>query len=114
MTPYRQDLKAYQKTTFTQSLVLRNEDNEDITLSEGEKIIFGVKAHYSGDYIIKKVLTSDDDDNGVYHISISPEELNITPQRYYYDVGIQTASGAFEKIIPKSNFDVLESETEKE
>ena len=112
MTPYRQDLKAYQKSTFTQSLVLRNEDNEDITLSEGEKIIFGVKAHYSGDYIIKKVLT--EDDNGVYHISISPEELNITPQRYYYDVSIQTLSGSFEKIIPKSVFDVLESETEKE
>ena len=111
MTPYRQDLKAYQKSTFTQSLVLRNEDNENITLSEGEKIIFGVKSHYSGDYIIKKVLT--EDDNGVYHIS-SPEELNITPQRYYYDVGIQTLSGSFEKIIPKSNFDVLESETEKE
>ena len=112
MTPYRQDLKAYQKSTFTQSLVLKNENNEDVTLSEGEKIIFGVKAHYSGDHIIKKVLT--EDDNGVYHISISPEELNITPQRYYYDVSIQTLSGSFEKIIPKSNFDVLESETEKE
>ena len=112
MTPYRQDLKAYQKSTFTQSLILKNEDEENITLSEGEKIIFGVKSHYSGDYIIKKVLT--EDDNGVYHISISPEELNITPQRYYYDVSIQTLSGSFEKIIPKSVFDVLESETEKE
>ena len=112
MTPFRQDLKACQKATFTQSLILKNEDEENITLSEGEKIIFGVKSHYSGDYIIKKVLT--ESDNGVYHISISPEELNITPQRYYYDVSIQTLSGSFEKIIPKSNFDVLESETEKE
>ena len=112
MNPFRQDTFAYQKASYTNDIILKNEDGEPLTLSDGEKIIFGVKSHYSGDYIIKKVLTTDD--NGVYHISISPEELNITPQRYYYDVGIQTASGAFEKIIPKSNFDVLESETEKE
>ena len=80
MTPFRQDLKAYQKATFTQSLILKNEDEENITLSEGEKIIFGVKSHYTGDYILKKVFTSADEVNGKYPLNLTPEEMDILPE----------------------------------
>ena len=107
MTPYRQDLKAYQKSTFTQSLVLRNEDNENITLSEGEKIIFGVKAAgFDTKYLIRKELTNDNYVSSAkgFLLTLTSQDTDIRPGVYYYDIALQKSGGELELIEKKSEF----------
>ena len=114
MAIYRQDKQAYQGTSYFDSIALQNDNGQQLVLSEGEKIIFGVKSHYTGDYILKKVFTSADEVNGKYPLNLTPEEMDILPERYYYDVSVHTADGQFIKIVPESLFEVLESVTRKE
>ncbi len=114
MKIYQQHKQAYQAASFFDSIVLQNDSGQQLVLSEGEKIIFGVKSHYTGDYVIKKVFTSADEVNGKYPLNLTPEEMDILPERYYYDVSVQTADGQFIKIVPESFFDVYESITRKE
>ena len=44
---------------------------------------------------------------------ITPEEMDIEPDEYKYDVGLQTADGDFYKVISESSFTVLSSTTKK-
>lgn len=111
---YRQDKTVYQATSHFESIALVDENGTSVTLESGDKLIFTVKAHYTGDHIIKKILTSDDIFEGEYPFCITPEELDIQPGRYFYDVRLQKANGDFLPIVPKSNFDVLETESRKE
>lgn len=114
MEIYRQDKIVYQATSYFDSIALVDENGTSVTLESGDKLIFTVKAHHSGDCIIKKVLTADDIFEGAYPINVTPEELDIPPGRYFYDVRLQKANGDFLPIVPKSNFDVLETESRKE
>ena len=83
-------------------------------LESGDKLIFTVKSHHTGNYIIKKILTASDIFEGTYPFGITPEELDIPPGRYFYDVSLQYSNGDIEKIVPLSNFDVMPSMTKKE
>lgn len=114
MKIFRQDKQAFQATTFTDSISLVDEDENPVSLSSGEKLIFTVKSHYSADSIVKRVFTSNDILDGAYSINITPEELDIPPGRYFYDVRLQKTNGDFVPIVPKSLFDVLETESRKE
>ena len=115
MEIYEQPQKAYQKASWFCDLKLKNENGEPLRLSDGEKIVFGIKrTHADENYIVKKVLTSSDEINGVYPISLTPEQLSVVPMWYYYDVGVQFADGSFVKVIPKSLFDIQASITQKE
>lgn len=114
MEIYRQDKIVYQATSYFDSIALVDENGTSVTLESGDKLIFTVKAHHSGDCIIKKVLTADDIFESAYPINVTPEELDIPPGRYFYDVRLQKANGDFLPIVPKSNFDVLETESRKE
>lgn len=115
MKIYEQPQTAYQKASWFCDLVLKNENGEPLRLSAGEKIIFGIKRTQADSaYVVKKVLTSSDEINGVYPISLTPEQLSVVPVWYYYDVGVQFTDGSFIKVIPKSLFDIRASITEKE
>lgn len=114
MKIFRQDKQAFQATTFTDSISLVDENKNPVSLASSEKLIFTVKSHYSADYIIKRVFTSSDTFNGEFPINITPEELDIPPGRYFYDVRLQKTNGDFVPIVPKSLFDVLETESRKE
>lgn len=114
MEIYRQDKTVYQATSYFDSIALVNENGTSVTLENGDKLIFTVKAHHSGDCIIKKVLTADDIFEGAYPINVTPEELDIPPNRYFYDISLQHSNGDIEKIVPLSNFDVMPSMTKKE
>ena len=115
MKIYEQPQTAYQKASWFCDLVLKNENGEPLRLSAGEKIIFGIKRTPADSaYVVKNVLTSSDEVNGVYPISFTPEQLSVDPVWYYYDVGVQFTDGSFIKVIPKSLFDIRASITEKE
>lgn len=110
----QQNQTAYQKSSFFTSIALKTPAGEPLRLSAGEKIIFGIKKSIASSYIVKKVLTPEHELNGVYPVVLTPEELNKIPERYYYDASVQFPDGSFIKIVPKSNFDLLDSITEKE
>ena len=109
----RQDVKWYQGTSYNDSIVLQNENKEPVSLSSGDKIIYGIKPHYSEECILEKVLTLQDEINGEYPIHFTPEEMDIEPDEYEYDAGVQTSDGEFIKIIPPSTFEILKSITKK-
>ena len=119
---YRQDQTAYHKASWFCSIRLKNENGEPLRLSEGEKLVFGVKAdHTDTGYIVKKVLTADDEIDGGYPIVLTPYEMTLTPghnpispDRYWYDVSVQSPDGSFIKIVPQSAFIIKPSFTEKE
>ena len=109
----RQDVQCYRGTTYDDSRALQNENEEPASLSSGDKIIYGIKPHYSDECILERVLTSRDEINGEYPIHFTPEEMDIEPDEYEYDVSVQTADGDFIKIIPPSTFEILKSVTKK-
>lgn len=108
-----QDQKAFQGASFFADLVLRDLSGNALRISGDEKIIFGIKDFANGTDVITKILTASDEVEGVYPIYLSPEETDILPERYYYDVSVQLGDVLI-KVVPKSNFDVLESITKKE
>ena len=108
-----QPLYAYKGATFEESIVLRNARKEIRHLESGEKLILGIRPHYSDVCIIQRIWTIDDEINNEYPINITPEEMDIEPDEYLYDVSLQTADGDFYKIIPESLFTVLSSSTHK-
>ena len=109
----RQDVKWYRGTDYYDSIVLKNENDEHTTLSSGDMIIYGIKSRYSDKCILERVLTSRDEINGEYPIHFTAEEMDIEPDEYEYDASVQTADGAFIKIIPPSKFEVLKVVTMK-
>ena len=109
----RQDVQCYRGTTYDDSITLQHENKEPVSLSSGDKIIYGIKPRYSDTCILEKVLTLRDEINGVYPIHFTPEEMNIEPDEYEYDASIQTTDGNFVKIIPPSTFEILKSVTMK-
>jgi hypothetical protein len=84
-------------------------------LAAGDKLIFGVKRNKnSSSFVIKKVLTSADEFDGQYTFSFTPEDMNIFPCRYYYDVGLQFADGGFETVVHPSRLRVIGTVAGKE
>ena len=53
----RQDVQCYRGTTYDDSITLQNENKEPVSLSSGDKIIYGIKPRYSDTCILEKVLT---------------------------------------------------------
>lgn len=90
-------------------------NNSSYQLATGDKLIFGVKRNKnSSSFVIKKTLTSADEFDGQYTFSFTPEDMNIFPCRYYYDVGLQFADGGFETVVHPSRFRVIGTVAGKE
>lgn len=111
--PNRQDIYADRGATYENYITLRNKAGEIVHLASGDMLIMGIRPHYSGTCIIERTWTIDDEVDNVYPIHITPEEMDIEPDEYKYDVSLQTADGDFYKIIRESSFTVLDSTTKK-
>lgn len=112
---YKQNVQAYYKASFFTNIKLLDADGRQLRLSTGERLIFGVKKSYDDvSYLLKKVLNKDNEINGEYTVSFTPEQMSIIPGRYFYDVSVQYPSGVFIKIIPKSGFIINDTYTVKE
>lgn len=103
-------------TTNDLNLSIEDENGEQYTLKDGEKIIFGVKSNAeNSDYDIVKTLTSADMVDNAYTIKLIPEDTSGLPfGQYYFDVGLQTASGDYYMIIPCGQCLILPAVTQKE
>lgn len=88
-------------------------DNEPYTLESGDKIRFGVRNVSGGNKLIYKELTSSDEVDGEYPLTLTPENTNIAVGRYLYDVSLQTSDGDLYDIVPADYFIVKDSVTFK-
>ena len=109
-----ENLKVYRGTTFDCSISLVDRKRNTYLLSEGDKLIFGVKPTLKVDTetnkepedIIRKELTIDDEIARKYHFKLSPTETSLPNKHYYYYVAIEMADGDYYQIAPYSCFDV--------
>ena len=92
---------------------LTDVDDEPYTLESGDKIRFGVRNVSGGNKLIYKELTSSDEVDGKYPLKLTPENTNINPGRYLYDVSLQTSDGDLYDIVPADYFIVKDSVTFK-
>lgn len=102
-------------TTNDLSLSIEDENGEQYTLQDGEKIIFGVKSNAeNSDYDIVKTLTSADMVDGICTIKLTPADTaELAFGRYYFDIGLQTADDYY-MIVPCDEFYICKAVTQKE
>lgn len=96
-------IQIYRGTSYSRNIRIFYQDGTEYELENNDKIIFGVKSSINADnenYIIKKVLTSNDKTDNGYLLSLTPEDTNLIPCSYAYDIGIQFANGDYQIIIP--------------
>lgn len=56
-----------------------------------------------------------DDVSGAYMVSLAPEDTaQLPPDRYFYDIGLQTAAGDYFMLVPLSEFVILPAASRKE
>lgn len=70
--------------TTTPKIIAENGEPETVTLDENACVIFTVKSKYSGNLLIKRILTKKNYSDGVLAFSIRTSETNVEPYGYEY------------------------------
>lgn len=106
------DVKIIRGTTNTFNITVTDASGNLYSLASGEKLLFGVKKkHTDEEYLILKTVT--DGTNGVYTVTINPDDTeDLDCNRYFYDVGIQSGT-AFYNVIEASVFEVCKNITKR-
>lgn len=109
-------LEITRGTTMSFLLTIQNDDGTDYTLSDDEKIIFGVKLDpEKDDYLIKKIITTENVQGNGYIVSLKPEDTQqMEFKDYRYDIGLQTPDGDYYMLVSCSQFVVNKAVTAKE
>ena len=103
------DLKVQKGRTLSLTVGLTDDSGNAYTLKSDEKLIFGVKLNpESTEYDIRKELTASNKVDGGYLLTLSAAELDLTVNKYKYDVALKTADGLYD-VIKCSDFEVMES-----
>ena len=104
-------------STFFGTISITDCDNNRIVLSNTDKLIFTVKKHQDNEDespVIKKVMIPNRQSEGEYVFELTPEETDLSPGIYYYDVGVQRSNGEFYHIDIPDQFIIKESISRKE
>ncbi len=109
-------LEIIRGTTMSFLLTIQNDDGTVYKLNDEEKLIFGVKLDpEKGDYLIKKIITTENEQDNGYIISLKPEDTqNMSFKDYRYDIGLQTPEGDYYMLVSCSQFIVNKAVTAKE
>lgn len=112
-----QNLSIVRGTSFPFSVKLTDALGERLVMDEGDKLLFGVKRFPEHKkYQFLKTLTKDDynPDLGGYVFEIKPDDTkDFVFDKYYYDVGLQTAEGDFYTVIECSVLEIRPNITSK-
>lgn len=108
------NLNIIKGTTIAFYVTIRNEDGTEYVLQSGDKLIFGIKQNpENSDYDVCKIVT-EASGNG-YLIELEPADTaDLQPGHYYFDIGLQTATGAYYMVIPCSQCLIMPAVTAKE
>ena len=106
----RTDVEIVRGTTNTFEITVTNAFGELYNLGTNEKLLFGVKKeHTDKEYIFVKTVKVGE--NGVYTVTLHPEDTELCSCcRYYYDVAIQSGDNFF-NVIEASIFHIKENIT---
>ena len=104
-------LSMYKGTTLELEITPLNEDDSIITLADGDRVIFTLKAFKppggTETLIARELTAADYNADGKLTICIKPEETaDIPPGNYIYDCGIQFTDGSFYIFIPPDTFEL--------
>lgn len=104
------DVEVVRGTTNTFQITVTNANGELYTLGTNEKLLFGVKKnHTDKNYVFVKTVRVGE--NGVYTVTLHPEDTDLCDcRKYYYDVAIQSGNNFF-NIIEASFFHVKKNIT---
>ena len=106
-------IEIYQGRTLYRTIRIKA-DGQPYTLQSGEKILFGVKrGKWSGEYLIFKTLTSNDEIGGGYPLVLTPEDTDILTGYHKYDVGVALSDGSYHDIQSNDDFIVRSVTTHK-
>lgn len=104
-------------TTNEFVVALTDENGSAYSISEDDKLIFGVKKTIKqNDYIFSKTVEASayDELKGGYVVSLIPEDTQeLAFGDYVYDVGLQTAEGEFYIVCPCDTFTIADTVTER-
>ena len=110
-----QEINIPRGTTMCLGIEIKNEDGTAYTPASGDILRFGVKLDPDDNsYVIGK--TGDyDSTRGCYTVMIEPEDTAslLMDERYWYDVGVQTADGDYYMVVEASPFNVHIAITKK-
>ena len=103
-------------TSFTRSLQIFVKDGENFTPyvhSQGDIVTLTVKHNVlQSGYDIRKT-ASFDSATDTYTFEFTPSDTeNLAPDRYYYDIGLQTGDD-FYIIVLMANFDILPTSSQR-
>lgn len=106
----QKDIEIIRGTTNTFEIAVTTPDGNMYELKQDEKLLFGVKKkHTDSTYIFVKTVKIGK--NGVYTVTIHPEDTEKCDcNKYYYDVAIQSGSDFF-NIIEASTFHIKKNIT---
>lgn len=104
------DIEVVRGTTNTLKITVTDSSGELYNLDANEKMLFGVKKnHTDSTYILIKTIETCE--NGVYTVSLRPEDTELCDCcKYYYDVAIQSGDD-FYNVIEASVFHVKKNIT---
>ena len=106
-------IKINKGRTVPLTISIEDADGEPYTLQTGDTIRFGVRNVSGGNKLIYKELTSEDEVDEEYPLTLTPENTNIAVGRYLYDVSLQLSSGELYDIVSADYFIVKDSVTFK-
>ena len=112
-----QNLSIVRGTSFPFSVKLTDALGDRLEMDEGDVLLFGVKRFPENKkYQFLKTLTKDDynPNLGGYIIVIKTEDTkDFVFDKYYYDVGLQTAEGDFYTVVECSILEIRPGITAK-
>lgn len=101
-------------TTHTIEITLYDESGNRYVRTSGDIVRFGVK-HNPDDATCVISKTGTYNLGNFYTVTLSPEDTAnlIMGEQYWYDIGLQTASGDFFQVVEVSPFNVKRAITKK-
>ena len=94
-----QKIEIVKCTSDVIQITLTDHDGNLRALSSGEKIIFGLKRKCTDTDLlfVKAALPVD---LGLYNVELCPEDTDLEPGKYFYDVGLQSGGDYFNIVEP--------------
>lgn len=102
-------------TSYNFSVALKYDDGTEYAYNSTDVVRFGIKLTPDSDSYDVYKEASYDTESGCYVVALSPEDTAdlLMGERYWYDIGLQTAEGDYYMVIQSAPFNVLKAVTRK-
>lgn len=102
----KHDLSIVRGTSNSFGITVTDAEGDVFTLETGQVLVFALKKRPTDEerVLVKKITNTV---NGEYYLELSPSDTaDLTPGKYFYDVGMQHGASNFYPIIKASVFEI--------